>query len=87
MQDLLHWLVLLNVTTGLASPQFHCKFDNSFETVTDISDPIKWQEQVKETEDTPRNILRLPRLPNYTAAKTMQTYTITSSLKLQLALY
>ena len=35
--------LVLNVTTGLASPQFHCKFDNLFETTDSIDDVISWQ--------------------------------------------
>ena len=58
--------LVLNVTTGLASPLFHCKFDNLFETVTDISDPIKWQEQayfVKAPEEAPKEISHAPMTP------------------------
>ena len=43
--------LVLNVTTGLVSPQFHCKFDNLFETVGQIDEVIKWQREAYFTSD------------------------------------
>ena len=44
--------LVLNVTTGLASPQFHCKFDNLFETTDSIDNPIRWQTEAYFINDT-----------------------------------
>ena len=57
--------LVLNVTTGLASPQFHVKFDNLFETVRDIKDRISWMSATHFVIDktAPPEILTEPTIP------------------------
>jgi hypothetical protein len=48
--------IVLNIETGLASPQFHIKFDGLFETVHTFTFSINWHKQtgfVKTTADAP----------------------------------
>ena len=63
--------LVLNVTTGLASPQFHCKFDNLFETTDSIDDPIKWQTETYFIEDA--NAKQEQQPPRQTTAPPSQS--------------
>ena len=65
MQGQSHWYSA-NVTNRLASPQFHCKFDNLFETTDHIDKVIKWQREAYfSTSDlTSDQVLQPSRKPS-----------------------
>jgi hypothetical protein len=49
--------LVLNIETGLVSPQFHVKFDDMFETVSSQQLQIKWQQRTgfkKSDEPAPK---------------------------------
>jgi hypothetical protein len=65
--------LVLSLTTGLVSPQFHCQFDEAFQTVRGIDaslqPPSLWQEKayfVKPKESAPPSISEQPQLPTGT---------------------
>ena len=58
--------LILNPTTGLVSPQFHCRYDDFCETINDprnvALDPSQWQAATKLKLKQKGNVLRLVRL-------------------------
>lgn len=46
--------LILNVSTGLVSPQYHVRFDELFETITRSTKPAAWKVQANFTSSSPQ---------------------------------
>ena len=57
--------LILNIETGLASPQFHIKFDDLFETVPSTKLNIQWQKRTRFVHSTESDPIEPPKPDTY----------------------
>ena len=63
--------LVLNPVTGLVSPQYHCRFDDSFESVRlqspEVTVPNTWRQLSKLTQDNTSNLWEPHGIPSTSA--------------------